>query len=243
MMTLIQPRQAQRLQLEKILRQRIQAGTYPTGTFLPSQQELSDEFGVHAGAVRDALNALIREHICVRLKGQGVMVRQVKHLRHFFHTLTPIEDEQRDSGNTVTTHVLTSESVSPSASQQATHQLSPSTRLWRQRRLVSVNGNDYQVVDSFYPLERYPDLERVLNDDQPAYQRLKEHYGILPAGLHKTLNAIVLHPEICDLLNIKRRSVGSLVNGSIVDEHGALILFWESYTPGEALVLHHTITL
>ena len=101
-MTLIQPRQAQHLQLERFLRQRILTGVYPTGSFLPSQQDLCIEFGVHAGAVRDALNSLIREHICVRLKGQGVMVRQVKHLRHFFHSLTPIEDEQRDSGNTVT---------------------------------------------------------------------------------------------------------------------------------------------
>ena len=243
MMTLIQPRQAQRLQLEKILRQRILSGVYPTGTFLPSQHELCEEFGVHAGAVRDALNALIREHTCVRLKGQGVMVRQIKHLRHFFHSLTPIEDEQRGSGHTVTTRVLGAQSVSPSLAQQATHHLSPSTRLWRQRRVVSVNGNDYQVVDSYYPLDRYPNLESILSSDQPAYQRLREHYGVIPSGLHKTLNAVVLSSEVCDLLSIKRRSVGSLVSGAISDEHGALILFWESYTPGEALVLHHTIPL
>lgn len=243
MTTLIQPRQAQRLQLEKFLRQRILSGVYPTGTFLPTQAELCEEFGVHAGAVRDALNALIREHTCVRLKGQGVMVRQIKHLRHFFHSLTPIEDEQRESGHTVTTRVLSSQSVTPTSAQQAAHQLTSSTRLWRQRRIVAVNGNDYQVVDSYYPLDRYPDVESVLMGDQPAYQRLREHYGIVPAGLHKTLNAIVLQPEICDLLHIKRRSVGSIVNGSITDETGALILFWESYTPGEALVLHHNIPL
>jgi DNA-binding GntR family transcriptional regulator len=243
MSPIIQPHQAQRLQLEKLLRQRILSGHYPTGSFLPSQAELCEEFGVHAGAVRDALNALIREHTCVRLKGQGVMVRQVKHLRHFFHSLTPIEDEQRDSGNTVSTRTLSTSTVHATLAQQATHQLSAHTTLLRQRRIVSVNGSDYQVVDSYYPLHRYPNLEAVLSGDQPAYQRLREHYGVLPSSLHKTLEAVVLTPEVCDVLNIKRHSVGSHVKGHITDEHGQLILFWESQTPGEALVLHHTLSL
>jgi DNA-binding GntR family transcriptional regulator len=243
MSPLIQPRQAQRLQLEKILRQRIVSGHYATGSFLPSQTELVEEFGVHAGAVRDALNALIREHTCVRLKGQGVMVRQVKHLRHFFHSLTPIEDEQRESGNDVSTRTLSTSTVQATAAQQATYPLPPNTPLLRQRRVVSVNGNDYQVVDSYYPLKRYPDLETVLSGDQPAYQRLREHYGVQPSSLHKTLEAVVLSPEVCTILNIKRRSVGSIVTGHITDDAGQLILFWESQTPGESLILHHTLSL
>ena len=243
MSPIIQPRQAQRLQLEKLLRQRILSGFYPTGSFLPSQAELGEEFGVHAGAVRDALNALIREHTCVRHKGQGVMVRQVKHLRHFFHSLTPIEDEQRESGNTVSTRTLSTTTVQASAAHQAAHPLTPDALLLRQRRVISVNGSDYQVVDSFYPLDRYPNLATVLNSDQPAYQRLREHYGVLPSSLHKTLEAVVLSQDVCDVLNIKRRSVGSLVTGHITDEHGQLILFWESQTPGESLILHHSLSL
>lgn len=243
MSPIIQPHQAQRLQLEKLLRQRILSGFYPTGTFLPAQQNLSEEFGVHSGAVRDALNALIREHTCVRLKGQGVMVRQVKHLRHFFHSLTPIEDEQRDSGNAVSTRTLSTTTVQASSAQQAAYQLPANTRLLHQRRVVCVNGNDYQVVDTHYPLDRYPNLETVLSSDQPAYQCLREHYGVLPSSLHKTLEAVVLDQDVCDVLNIKRRSVGSTVTGHITDDKGQLILFWESQTPGEALILHHTIAL
>lgn len=242
-MTLIQPRQAQHLQLERFLRQRILTGVYPTGSFLPSQQDLCIEFGVHAGAVRDALNSLIREHICVRLKGQGVMVRQVKHLRHFFHSLTPIEDEQRDSGNTVTTRILESTVVDATSTQAKTYHLSSLAKLFRQRRIIAVNGVDYQVVDSFYPMDRYPNIENVLIDDQPAYQHLKATYGVIPASTHKTLNAFVLDPEVCTLLGIKRRSVGSKVNGYVTDIDKQLIMFWESQTPGESLVLHHTIKL
>ena len=242
-MTLIQPRQAQRIQLERLLRQRILTGVYPTGTFLPSQQALCEEFGVHAGAVRDALNALIREHTCVRLKGQGVLVRQIKHLRHFFHSLTPIEDEQRDSGNAVTTRIIDSTVIEANLAQMRTFDLDPKTRLFHQRRIIAVNGVDYQVVDSYYPLDRYPGLENILSDDQPAYQHLKATYGILPASTHKTLSAVVLDPEVCTLLGIKRRSVGSKVNGYVTDEAQKLVMFWESQTPGESLILHNTISL
>lgn len=242
-MTLIQPRQAQRIQLERLLRQRILTGVYPTGTFLPSQQALCDEFGVHAGAVRDALNALIREHTCVRLKGQGVLVRQIKHLRHFFHSLTPIEDEQRDSGNVVSTRTIDSAVIDATLAQIRAFNLAPKARLFHQRRVLSVNGVDYQVVDSYYPVDRYPGIEALLSDDLPAYQHLKASYGILPASTHKTLNAVVLEPDVCVLLGIKRRSVGSKVNGHVTDENQNLVMFWESQTPGESLVLHNTISL
>lgn len=242
-MTLIQPRQAQRLQLERLLRQRILAGVYPSGSYLPSQQALSDEFGVHAGAVRDALNALIREHTCVRLKGKGVMVRQIKHLRHFFRSLTPIEDEQRDSGKTVTTRILKSEVIEATPQQIRTYTLTQRARLFHQRRLLAVNGVDYQVVDSYYPLDRYPDIEQVLTSDIPAYQHLKANYGLQPASTHKTLNAAVLDQDVCTLLGIKRRSVGSKVNGHVTDEAQQLIMFWESQIPGESLVLHNSIRL
>jgi DNA-binding LacI/PurR family transcriptional regulator len=63
-------------QVLEILQDRIRGGTYSAGTRLPTERELSAEFGVDRSAVRAALTRLAMSGLIVRERGRRPWVRQ-----------------------------------------------------------------------------------------------------------------------------------------------------------------------
>lgn len=61
-------------QVEEILRERIRAGTYTPGSRMPSESELSDEFGVSRATLRTVLAKLAVNGLILRKQGDGTYV-------------------------------------------------------------------------------------------------------------------------------------------------------------------------
>jgi GntR family transcriptional regulator len=61
-------------QMKAVLLERIDAGEWSPGTYLPSEARLAEEYGVSVGTLRTALNALAAEGILVRRQGKGTAV-------------------------------------------------------------------------------------------------------------------------------------------------------------------------
>lgn len=61
-------------QVKKAILNRIIAGEWGPGSFLPSEIALAKEYGVSQGTLRKALNALTREKRLVRYQGKGTAV-------------------------------------------------------------------------------------------------------------------------------------------------------------------------
>ena len=61
-------------QIKKALLERIEAGEWGPGSFLPSEMELASEYGVSQGTLRKALTTLVQENRVVRYQGKGTSV-------------------------------------------------------------------------------------------------------------------------------------------------------------------------
>ena len=67
--------------IKNLIRKRIIDGTYPLGTRIPSEMELSKEFGVHRLTARHALTLLVQEGYLERFRKRGTFVS--KHVKEF----------------------------------------------------------------------------------------------------------------------------------------------------------------
>src|SRR6478752_3601827 len=65
-------------QLQEILKEQIESGTWGTGEALPSEPELARRFGVSRVVVRQALAILEDDRQIIRIKGRGTFVAQTK---------------------------------------------------------------------------------------------------------------------------------------------------------------------
>src|SRR5262249_21481919 len=63
------------LQIQRVLRARIESGEWEGDRPIPSAMELLDEFGVSGPTIRGALGVLAREGLIVRHRGRGSFVR------------------------------------------------------------------------------------------------------------------------------------------------------------------------
>jgi GntR family transcriptional regulator len=63
------------LQIQRVLRRRIEAGEWDGGQPIPTEMELLSEFGVSRTTIREALGVLTREGLIVRHRGRGSFVR------------------------------------------------------------------------------------------------------------------------------------------------------------------------
>ena len=62
------------LQLREVVRSKIEEGEYPPGMAIPSENELSEMYGVNRLTVRNAVDALVHEGLLRRIQGKGAFV-------------------------------------------------------------------------------------------------------------------------------------------------------------------------
>ncbi len=71
-------------QVEESILERIYAGEWPPGTFLPNEFVLADQYGVSQGTLRKALEALTSAKHLVRFQGKGTQVADIEHENSIF---------------------------------------------------------------------------------------------------------------------------------------------------------------
>jgi GntR family transcriptional regulator len=59
-----------------VIYRRVQAGTYPPGSALSTEDQLASEFGVSKATVRQAIGELVNRGLVVRKQGSGTFVRE-----------------------------------------------------------------------------------------------------------------------------------------------------------------------
>ena len=92
-------------QLADILRDRIRAGVYPSGTRIPSEHRLAADYGIGRPTARQATDLLVRRGLLVRRRGSGTFVQEdPKEIDLFSLTGTSASFDQK--GITVTRRIV-----------------------------------------------------------------------------------------------------------------------------------------
>ncbi len=89
-------------QLQEALKQEIDAGSWRPGDRLPSESELSTEFGISRTVIRQALDVLEADAQVRRIKGKGAFVSEPKLL----YQIPPTGDEISTGGGDVSAKVI-----------------------------------------------------------------------------------------------------------------------------------------
>ena len=70
------------MQLEEILRSAITDGTWQPSQLIPSENELSKEYGISRMTVRSVITNLVHEGLLYRVQGKGTFVSPTKIVTH-----------------------------------------------------------------------------------------------------------------------------------------------------------------
>ncbi|SJZ97266.1 GntR family transcriptional regulator, trehalose operon transcriptional repressor [Pilibacter termitis] len=90
----------------KDIEKKILSGSFPAGSYLPSENELKEEFLVSRETIRKALNLLMNAGLIQKKQGKGSMVIERKLLNFPVSGLTSYKELQRQQGFTSKTKVV-----------------------------------------------------------------------------------------------------------------------------------------
>ncbi|BFU47882.1 GntR family transcriptional regulator [Krasilnikovia sp. MM14-A1004] len=150
------------------LRDRITSGALAPGEQLPTEQELSEEFGVARQTVRNGLGALVAEGLVVSRRPHGHFVRQLEHMVYRPQAesrpqpATPEMDrycQQITAEGRVPSQTIEVSLIKAPAEIAKRLELAEGELVVARRRVRFINGEPVNTNDSHFPLDIVRDSE------------------------------------------------------------------------------------
>ncbi len=210
-------------QIAEELGTRVRSGEYAAGRVLPSESELSDEFGVSRVTVRKALEMLREEGLVDARQGFGWFVAG-EPVRQPLARLATLEEQMRDSGVSPERRIL------EFAFEKATRKVAAvlgAGQVLRVRRLNLADGEPFAIVTVWCPADLAATLSRADVERSPFYELL----DIPLAGATQTIGADAATPEEAALLGVPAGSPVLRCRRTTTSEEGRTVLVSDHVFP------------
>ena len=137
-------------QLEQDLRRRI-GREFKRGDALPSEEQLSKEYGVSRITVRKALDDLAQSRLIVRKNGVGTFVADDSTPFFSMQLIGPLESYYTSKQQHLTFRVLSKVEVNASSLVAKALEIDVDTRVVKLETISRLHGKPYSYVERFFP--------------------------------------------------------------------------------------------
>jgi GntR family transcriptional regulator len=190
-------------QLQAALRAQIESGQYGTHQRLPSERELSDQFGVSRMTVRQALDSLSQEGLIYGRVGKGTFLSEPK-INQQLATLTGFSEEMHRLKQHAASRVLKFISVSATKDVATALQLAPKARVFNLVRVRLANGEPLAIELAFFPAHLCPKFLAHDFSHESVYDVLRKQFAWQLVRAQQTVEARLASDEELKLLGMKR---------------------------------------
>lgn len=191
-------------QLEEILRRQIETGALPEGSYLPTETELQQRFGVSRTTVRQALASLATQGLIVRRQGKGTVVQLRPRIEPRLGRVTSFTEDILESGGQPGAKVLSCQYVKAPVMVAKHLNIKTGGEVIKLFRLRTVNQEPVGLHVAYLNAELLPGLkpEDLAQDDQSLYGLLKRCCGVEIVEADELLEAVKADATTAELLNI-----------------------------------------
>jgi GntR family transcriptional regulator len=201
------------------------------GEAIPSERQLSAEFGVSRLTLRAALDDLVREGYLVRRRGAGTFVSEPKIAQEL--TMTSFTEDMQRRGMRPGSRTLELR-ISPAGARlgRILH-VSPSEPLVVAKRLRLADRETMAIETLHVPERLVPGLTGKDLEEHSFYELLDDRYGIAIAGGTQTIEPTVTSEEESTALGVPVYSPAFLFERVSHSETGEIVEFVSSLYRGD----------
>lgn len=218
------------LQLQRLIQNRVDAGTLQAGEALPSERDLARQLGISRVTVRKALAGLVDKGILVQHWGSGTFIAPAMRVEQALSHLSSFTDDMRIRGLTPGTRLI-ARSCGPAAPKEAMALgLSPGEKVSRLQRLRLAGEVPMAIENAAVPARFLPDPAIVTHSLYAALAEL----GCAPRRALQRLHAVLLNGEQAKLLDVPPASAALYIERRSFLDDGTAVEFTASYYRGDA---------
>lgn len=192
-------------QLKTIIAEEIESGSYPVGSLIPTEAELSEMFSISRTTVRQAIAELVHEGKLYRVKSKGTFVARQKIRQDFMNRIQSFNDEMTESGRSPSTEVLSlGVTETPEELKEMGHSWGGRSILLHRRRFA--DGDPVVCVRTYLP---YDTCRHVLSHDftkESMYTVMSADDATKVVRVCRICEAVAADKHDAELLDIKKGS-------------------------------------
>lgn len=200
-------------QLKEIMRERIRKGEWKPGDLIPSERELSEQYGISRMTARQAITDLVNEGLFYREQGKGTFVSQLKMTQQLIH-LTGFTEDIQARGQRPGTKVLSARMTEADETTAERLRIAPGTSVFCLRRLRLADDAPLAVELSHITFKNCQGLVEEDLENNSLYRVLETKYGQplveaeqeIEAGLAGKEEAALLHVPVNSAVLFTRRT-------------------------------------
>ncbi len=185
-------------QLKELVSEKIESGEWAPGYRLPTEAELSREFGVSRITVRHAMQLLQSQGMLERKQGRGTFVAQPK-VAHDLMSMFKDGLSVKQMGRMPQIEVVSLELRTPPASVASRLNLPLSEKVYDIKRLLLGDSEPLMLIHSWLPAGKFDGFEAYDLGARTLGSVMRE-YGISEAFQHKEVEVTILDEEEAELL-------------------------------------------
>lgn len=190
------------VQLSGAIRSSIESGELTADQALPSEAELIDLYGVSRTVVREALADLVQRGLIYKIRAKGSFVSPPRRDFGFIGSTLGSSADLLAAGRSATTRVLTIGEGQADSTEAAALRIAEGAGVIRIRRLRFVDSTPSLLVQTTLPSEAFSGLLRTNLENRSLYEHLRRHYGVIPMGADRWLQAVIPSEEEAGLLEL-----------------------------------------
>ena len=159
------------------LKNQILSGSYPSGSFLPTESELEQIYQVSRTTIRKAVKMLSDEGFLSVRQGCGTMVMDTRTTQNY-NQVTSVTESLKKRGYEVTTASMMIDVIPATREIAMDLQIPEETAVARIQRLQLADGNPVTLMENYVEYAKVPDIEKHQGHFVALYQFLEETYGL-----------------------------------------------------------------
>lgn len=188
-------------QLKNILKHKIVSGEWPTGSLIPTEQDLIKEYQVSRTTVREAIIELVNQGVLHKKQGKGTIVTAAK-VEERLGKLTGFAEEVVDRGYQHSARVLSSEFRKHCYYEMSLLGLPDDASIFFIDRIRMADIEPIAYERSCWPEEIGKLLQQEDLSSVAFYKVLEEKHGLILKEANETIHAVNATQAEADLLSI-----------------------------------------
>jgi GntR family transcriptional regulator len=219
-------------QLAERISEQIQTGELNPGTQLPSERELSEQFGISRMTVRQAIAYLVRQGALVVKQGVGTFVAEPKLAYDALHLLGFTEEMIRQGG-TAASRTLEQTVITPPRGVVTGLNLELDDTVVKIVRLRLSGETPLLLETIFIPATLCPGLEQENLATKSLYALLEQQYGLHLKRTKQIIEATIANDYESRLFGIEAGTAMVLLEGVTYDDQERPVEYFKAVYRGD----------
>ncbi|HAF62008.1 MAG TPA: hypothetical protein DCK95_06750 [Anaerolineaceae bacterium] len=190
-------------QVMQILQKEIEDGTYPPGSYIPTEAQLQERFNVSRATIRKALSELVHQGYLERRRSKGTIVAGVK-LEENLQELCSFTDQFISKGIQLVTKIIDFKTIECSEKIARKMEIEPGEPVHYMQRLRMVEDAPVALEHWYAPERYFPGLSKEMFGEtgleQSTYYILYKNYDLKVVKAEDSMNAVSLRQSEAELL-------------------------------------------